>query len=323
MKRKSFTLTAAVLAVVIALMFGGCGPTASAVLDAPMPWDMPTLYEHLEFKTEKWLMTAEEGVSVKDKLLAEGVLSFTLQEHENNQAKLTMTTTLGYNGEEANGLDKNKTDSAESEVIFSKTNLLPVSSKKTVIQETRTGKENNSYTLSVSYADNASTFQWTKRDGEPLSGAVNASGQVFDNEQLFFAIRAFAAVVEKGGQSFLLYTPADAFIYNRGGVRTMRMSTASEKSKMSLDKYVGEKSYGLEKNEGGYYETECFPVAVSLDEDKSGPPINVYFSAVPFVISPNISTHKVPVQIVEASYGTALNRTVNTFYSLSDYRASF
>lgn len=323
MKKKLFFGFAAVAITAAALMFGGCGSAVSAVLDSYMPWDMPTIYEYSEFKTEKWLMKTEDGISVKDRLLAEGTLTFTLQESENGQIKLSTAAQIVYNGDEANGIDKDKTDSAESEVIFSKTNLLPVSSKKTVTMQTRVGRENNSYTLSVSYPNNTSTFQWTKRESEPLDGAVNSSGQVFDNEQLFFAVRAFSAIVEKGSQSFKLYTPADAFIYNRGGVRTMRVTVASDRSKISLDKYTGEKQYGLDRNEGGYLETECYPTQIALDEDKSGPPINVYYSAKPFAISPNISTYKVPVQIVEASYGASLERTVNTFHSLSDYRASF
>jgi hypothetical protein len=322
MKKKLFALAAALAATVLAFTLGGCGATVSAVLDSPMPWDMPTLYERLDFKTEKYLMKVEEGISVKDKLLAEGSLSFTLEEAGDGKAKLTTSAIIRYNTDEANGIDSGKTDRAESEVIFFKTNLLPVSSKKTVVQESRVGKENNSYSLDVSYSDNAATFKWTERSGEPLSSTVNASGQVFDNEQLFFAVRAFSAVIEKGSQSFMLYTPADAFIYNRG-VRSMRITVASEKNKLSLDKYVGEKQYGLEKNEGGYLETECYPTQISLGEDKSGPPINVYYSAKPFAVSPHISTYKVPVQIVEASYGTSLERTVNTFHSLSDYKASF
>ena len=323
MKKKSTAILVALCAAFIPLIAGcnACGGETGAALDGRMPWYMPTLYEFSEFKIEKYLMKVDSDEIKRDRLLAEGTASFTLEEAESSgNARLSICVTVTYNGDDANGTSRNLTDSMNSEVVFSKTTLLPVTSKKSVKSAKRVGAEDMSYEVTVDY-ENAQAVLNRANQNKPETKSINIGSQTFDNEQLFFAMRAFSALAPGSSQSFRLLQPYQSFVYDRG-TYPMGMTVAGELTEFALDFYKNDNLYGMELGENSKPKVNAMCATVSISEENRGPAIKAYYSSQPFKISTTISTNKVLVGITETSYGATLNQRTDTFYTLSDYRAS-
>lgn len=325
-KRLSFVL----FALFMAFFAVGCdacgGAVVSAVLDDKAPWNMPTLYERSEFSVQKYKMKEENKTAVKDVLLGEGTMRYLLTEAGKvngiDCARLTMEFSFTYNDNEINGENISLTDTISSEVVFQKTSLSPVSSLRTVnlaMRKTADGKDkqNNSHVVTADYATGESKLQWTKRgETEAINTAIGASGQVFDNEQLFFAMRAFSAMKVNMSQGFKLFNAFDRQIYN------VSMNVAAETVDKYLTGYKGDNDYGFGTEEDPTPKVECFNVTTGKTDTPTGPSWTAYFSAKPFKISENIETYKVLTGIETAEYDVNSSASYKTFYTLIDYAAT-
>lgn len=331
MKKRLAYILLAFIAVFTAVGCDACNPVVSAVLDDKVPWNMPTLYEKSVFTAEKYLMKSEDKVSVKDKLLSSGRVEFLLEEAGSVNgipcAKLSMNMEITYNDDSENGADKSLTDKMSSEVVFQKVSLSPVSSVKTAdlaIRKKADGSAeiNDSYTVSTDYSEGVSKFVWTKRDGESQrSMNVKFSGQVFDNEQLYYAVRAFSALKVSQTQTFKLYNAFDSFMTNQTANYTMTLHVAADTADRLLTGWENENNYGFGSEADSTPKVECMTATLTKSDAKSGPAFTAYFSAVPFKITENIETSKVMTGFEQTEYNDDYSKSYKTFYSLVDYRA--
>ena len=316
MKKKVLPLVIA--CIVAAFAFSACGESCTAAqlsFGAKMPWDMPRLYEKSVYSVEEYTMTEINGMSVKDKQLSSGTLTFTLEEAESGCASLTMRTEITYFDIEENGSDRGLTDIYSSNVVFDKLTLAPRSAAKSAALAKRSDKDDMSYSLTVDYGANSETLTFAGK--EQQTRTIDLNGQYFDNEQLFYLMRAFPALTASGSQSFTLHVPLDAFSYSRSAYG-MIMSVSGSTQAVRLEKWKGESDYGMEKAEDGTLAPLCYSASVSINGANSGTPILATYAESPFAVSQNISTNKVLTSITTTTYGA---KTRTMYYTLTDYVA--
>lgn len=320
MKKK--VLPIFIFCIAAAFTFAACGENCAAAqltFGAKMPWDMPRLYEKCVYSVEEYTMMEINGLSTRDKQLSSGTLEFTLEEADNGNASLDMRTEITYFDIEENGSDRGLTDVYTSNVVFDKLTLAPRSSAKSAAIAKRSDRDDKSFSLTVDYGANTETL--TFAGGEPQTRTIDLKGQYFDNEQLFFLMRAFPNLTTSGSQSFTLHVPLDAFSYSHPAYG-MIMSVGKDAQAVRLEKWKGESDYSMEKAEDGTLAPQCYSVSVSINGANSGTPILATYAVNPFVITPNISTTKVMTSMTTSAYGTNGNSGARTtYYTLIDYVA--
>lgn len=317
MKKKSLCLIVATLFLsVLVASCDACG-SAGAAFAAKKPWDdLVRLYERCEYDIAEYSVKEESGESGGDKKLAEGKLVLTLSDGLEGHAVLDMRAEMTYLDVEENGSDRGLTDVLESKVTFDKVTMIPVSSVKTATLADRLNAINDSYSLDVDYANDVEKLTFR---GETKERATGTRRQAFDNEQLFYLVRAFAALGLSGSQSFPVHVGLDAFNYDIASY-TMTMSVNSAPQKVKLDGWKNENVYGLE-TEDSRPVADCYNVSIAINSSASGTPINALYSTVPFAVTPNISTEKVLMSFSTSRYVNGASDARRTVYTLSDYNA--
>lgn len=330
MRKRLSVLLLSIMLVLFATGCDACSAQITAViLDDRTPWNMPTVYERSEFSVQKYKMKALNNTTEKDVLLAEGNTVFVLEEAGNYSGipcvKLSMNFTVTYLDIAENGANRGLSDSITSQVVFQKVSLLPVLSQKSAVLATRRDEngnelQNNSYQVTVDFAAAKSSLLWTQRgEASAAEQAVTVSGQVFDNEEIYFAMRAFSTLSPSGSQSFKLFHALDSHLAGKSTTYNMVLNVAAETVDKYLMGYKGDNNYGFGSEEDRTPTVECMNVTFGKSGDNPGPTMTAFYSAQPFKISENIETSKVLVGLETTEYET--NAAYKTFYSLIDYTA--
>lgn len=315
MKKRVSLFIAALGAIAVVLLFGGCGETVVA-LDAELPWATPlSLYEYSEFSVRGSMKSGDSTVDV-----SVGNVKFTLKEADGNVV-LTMEARLEHLDIEENGSERGLVDTAASEVVFDKKTLLPITSKKSVVLADRKGKLNNSYELDLSYTQKRGELTFTEQGGEKQTRRIKADGQVFDNEQLYYVVRAFSSLSPKAYLNFNLYNGFDAFNYDLG-VYKMGVSVDADPVTVTLSDWKDpDKTFGMDLDESGVPCPSCYSARITISENENGSPIYAKYSENPFKISDSISTKKVLTAFSTTSFNADYTKLFTMDYTLCDYRA--
>lgn len=323
MKKKLVAIVVFLVAALLSL--SGCETVTEAKIVPSKPWNMPTILEESTFKIEKYLMKKSES-TIKDTLLLSGEMTYRLEAESKSRLKLTMSSVVAFSDIDANGIDRGKTDKARSVVTFDAVSLTPVLSEKTVELDKRytaSGAlaENNSYSLSVSYPEDKAKITWTEK-AKTEEKTLGLSGQVFDNEQLFTALRAFDSLAQSNTQSFYLCVGVDVFAYGISRY-TMMAAVAENLDEITLENWKGKSDYGFTQSDNGGLKVPCLMLTLRINGEKPGPAIEASYSATPFKVASNISAEKVLVGITTTEYSGGDYDTIKkTFYTLTDYHTA-
>ncbi len=307
----------------------GCSPNVPQVtLDNPPPWftgtSAATAYEKTEYAIEKY---DEQNKTV----VARGRLTYELDFSEHTDydySVLTANMSITYT-DAAPAADKGKTDTLTSKVIFQSEALVPKYSEKTVeladrttdVYEDKNGNKlnaNKSYKLVNNYTEGVSTLTFTKKtDAQPqtLEFKDQSFASVYDNEMLYYVVRAIADVKPSGSsQTFLLANFFDMHIRNEFSTYTMRLSCSGENE---------DTAFNFPQFANGYLSDgslNAVKAGVSISATESGPATDLYYSLSPFKIGDNTATKKVLVFFETTEYDLSRSEVkYRTQYKLDAY----
>lgn len=325
--KKLKTLIAIAFATIFAISAMSCGSSTinSQNIVSPVPW---ALTENAALAYEKSVYEVKKYNGDATTVIGNGRLVFELDSYgridDIDYSSLTMNFSITYN-DFAQENDKGKTDTITSTVIFSSAQLAPYSSTKTVTVADRDDAVNNSYSLSVDYANKKSTLDWTKKDAE--QSVIDFSGQnttkLLDNEQLFYAVRAFDTL--QAGAQMYPFTIANFFdmhvYYDAYHPYEMIFNCDEKTESMSFpaSTHPTVNSY-LSDAQGN---VNALTTTVQINASESGTPITVKYSMTDFNAGSNQTTERVMLffSTYEQDYNTAKITTI-TNYSLSEYYTS-
>lgn len=338
MKRKI-----ALLLAILSLALTACRNTLvhMPTLDDTLPWDTATDYEKSTFTVERYKMKRDGKNTVRDG--APIAVGEYVTEIDINGTDTTVKNafTLTYSADEASTASKaGMTDSFQSECVFATTSGYPAYSYRNFTLAPRENLKDKSHTIIANYkADEAYGLQATTSSidmyGEAKTLALKASGQLYDNEQLYVMLRAFSNVKTEGSETFQLVNLFDAHNNGAFGTHAMSLSIAKTKEALFLDERFlafdtvtqndkGEDLHTINRSEtDGVVKAriDCLVGTLSKTGDKSGPAQTVYFADVPFKIASDDSTQttrKVILQIVTREYA-GTDEAFNMVFTLTDY----
>lgn len=319
MKKIFISLLALLLAVV---PLAGCTPQATSVsLDVIAPWSTDSGYEKSTYSIER---TINEGD--KKTVIANGTFTLTIEKAETvntiERTKLTTEFSLTYLDIADAGLSRGLTDTIKSSVVFHSVGMFPVSSEKTVtIAPRKDEKVNSSYTLSVDY--NALKTVRTFRDKETTVTMKKAT-EIFDNESVYYVVRALSGLKKSGSATFPLYNAFDSAQSGEYSTYTMSASVGENLESRELGAWA--KEYGLAETDKGT-KVDCLKTTLTLSATLSGTSTTLYYSDQPFIIekaateeAEDKTTKKVLVGLSTLEYDTGnVTRTYVNNYVLTGY----
>lgn len=290
-----------------------------------IPWsfsatDFSTVYERATYDIVK------KDVLNGDKVVAEGTLTITVEnDHKDEEtgfyySRIDMNSSMTYDTENAPEADRGKTDTVTSSAVFQAAALTPYSSEKKVTLEPREGESRNlSYSIVTDYANHVSTI--TYNDGTENSvdfGGASLVG-VYDNEMLYYFVRALKGCSTSGSATFNLANFYD--IHARGSFFTypMRLSCAAG-DPMFFPQDENETINGYLSDEQGSVST--ISANLAINNSTPGPAIILTYSDTPFVVDKDNgkSTKKVLLRILRTEYSLEENRPqYETTCTLTDY----
>lgn len=328
--------------------FGCAAPAVIYTFDEDKPWGKNEAYEKCVYDIEIVERVRSGKETVNGDVLARGTAVFELKQEPkgNNEFRTTLklTHTVTYEDIEKAGADRGLTDTLESEVVFTTDGCAPISSYKKEIYAPRKNGDGNytkvyDYEASADYEQRKAVLKKNKAVSE--DGTVSeeyesvkefdllSGTQSFDNEQLYYLVRALTNTTPKGSQTVSisnLYEIPDN-IDKKGKYKNIgvNVSTAEELSVITLNsKYAA--NY-LSPAENGSYDVNCMHTTLSRNDTYSGPAFTMYLTepATKFerkdasgaVVT---STSKVIVRMVRVNYNLSTREEgTNIVYTLSDY----
>ena len=220
---------------------------------------------------------------------------------------------ITYN-DKAPETDRGKTDTLSSKVIFQSDALVPQYSEKTVSLALREGVADHSYTLKNDYSAQKSELTMAGKETSVLDFSGKSFVNVYDNEMLYYTVRAFSDIKAGGGNTFTLANFFDMHVKNKFSTYSMRFACGEEGSEQTV--YLPFKGTYLD-DQGS---ATVLKVSVSINESLSGPPTELYFSMTPFKTGENTSTKKVLVSFKTFEYNLSnSNLKYTTEYNITDY----
>ena len=329
---------AAFLLAVALLGLTACGGTVvhQPDLEETKPWDTTTKYEKSVYKIERFKMKREGKNTVPDgDPIATGTYTTEIEITSADETKVKNSFSLTYADDERAGADRGKTDTIESECVFGTIGAYPSYSYRNAVLAPRDGEsKNNSHTITANYKNEekdglaglTSKIAW---HGEEKTIRLKSGGQVYDNEQLFYMLRAFKKTKPEGSESFRLSNLFDAHNAGAYSAYNMSFSVAKEKETLFVDESFtrfstqtqndkGETLESIGSDGNGHAKVECVKGTLSINATNPGPPETVYISNVPFRIDDNNKTSKVIMKIVRKQYSGA-EETYNIVYTLESY----
>ena len=317
MKNSAKKIMCSLLAATTAFSFVACSTEiAESAFDSKLPWHASdSSYEKLDYTVAVY--NTEKGES-EDKrvIIADGTLSFTLEEgKQNGYTMLYMDFSVTYRNEELAGADKNKTDKITSTVYFEPNSLAASAMQKTVNLADREGKKNLSYAVTADYFDtHRALFKYTKQDGAKEKTRRLPRNAVHDNEMLFFLARA-QGISKSSSTNFKMLNLYDTF--NTGELAEYRISvTGSSERKVNIGDFV--KDFGIQAvTEEGVtaYPVTCITTTLAINAEKHGPSYTVLYAKDAF--KQGAEEHKkIPIKMDYSSYQGS-NPYRHTSYTLS------
>ena len=346
----------------------GCGGTAVEPIVSDKPWSSSTDYEYISYGITRYKVDAVEGSDsyTYGDVEAEGAYSTTLvtiggniyQSSEidvikaksayfadniaDKSDKLLSTAPGAYSVlyteysltyTDANAKYAGKTDTMSSVVLFKTSSLVPAFSEKTQTAET----SDNSYTAIADYANGKNLFT-TKGKTEETS--IKRDGSSFDNELLYYVVRASSSLVQGSGASIATHNSVYTGLNGSESQRNMAFATNSAHAKVSgidpdkdgfISKYFedGEVEYYDEtkKNDDGqieYYKGYAIPayyVNMQLSEQNRGWVTSLFYSTAGFNYVGD-TTSKVLMQTIDFETDTDGNPAYATVSLIDDYKIS-
>ena len=264
----------------LVLFLGGCAAGAPIVpFVSDLPWGTPDLInERFEYSVSITGATTIADVSPE---LATGHFYQTLQgegHRLDNQFRVTTELVINWNDHAQNAESRNLTDTITSTVVFSRTGLLPISSEKNVDLAPRFTSDNqfmpnHSYHFTADYVQNTSSIRFGKdRYGNWLAAARTIPierGAVYDNEQLFFLLRAFNNMQQGTAINLLVNNVAENYVRNSHAPLSLNASVATQMVTRRVDALRPFTAY-YSSAEPLYI--DCLVVNLWLNETPSGPP---------------------------------------------------
>lgn len=330
-----------------ALFMTACGNTIAHVadIDDVKPWASigTGSYEKCVYTIERRDISASGDAQ----LIASGTYVSEIEVLSDSATRVKTSFSLTYVDDDRAGDSRGLTDSYVSECAFATTGAHPIYSYKRMTLAVRPGETvNNSYTIIANYGDAETTVTTQDKDvsmpaatsriewrGQSSDIAINASGQIFDNEQLYYAIRSFKNIDEESSETFQLANLFDA--HNNGSFSTHSMSVSVAENKETLlvdsaftafstttynDKGEAIESIELNGNEENpQAKLDCLKATLGQTTSNPGPSQTVYFSDIPFRVDESGNTNsKVIVRIITKEYSGAQEK-YNMIYHLASY----
>ena len=275
-------------------------------------------YENL-YEKSVYTVTKKNGAGT---VVAEGLLTYTLGfDHKNTEtgnvySYLTSDFTITYN-DNANEVDRGKTDTITSKCVFHSSVLLPVMSEKTVTLADREGVTNDSYFLSTDYIGKLSTLEWTKNGREKSTLAFKGQqSEVYDNEMLYYLVRAVSDI--KPGASTTTVNISNLFeSHLNGKYNTYSFNCTSSAKDADEALHFATLSSYLD----GSGALSAMKATLSLNKSKeTGPSIALKLSTTPFKLSDTVTNERVILTISTTEYDILkAEKAFTTEYSLTEY----
>ena len=230
------------------------------------------------------------------------------------------------------GQEQNYNDSISSEVIFTSDGLTPIwMHKKAVITE-RKGYQPDSYELEACYDESysyQSRFEYNGKqahfaapsfDEGNISDIDLKEGSYYDNEQLFYVIRAMSDL--KTGAAMNMYLTNIYEIFNQNKFFTYLINVACGSDTVSLktnDKIASLFNPDDLVDMDGGKGVDCLLVNAYINGKDRGVPFVLYYSSKPFA-SP--ATSNILMKMETSEYNSTSRAIANkTVYELIDYTA--
>ncbi|MCL2797853.1 MAG: hypothetical protein FWD58_07360 [Firmicutes bacterium] len=372
---KKLTITAICIALLFSL--AACaGGAAATPFSSEKPWGMfaTYAYERCEYSVKVYARAKVDGKWTDGGLLTTEDSRFcqTLNASgtgKNAVATVDSTLLIEWLDNAAAAENAGKADKVSSTVTFSTVTMAPVNSQKTAEFATRKdadGKDyNNSYTLAVDYDKLAGQIEFTqKKDADatkshPVKKDIPIKpGAKFDNEQLFYLLRAYKSLVPGGSASFNVANPVENYARADSGLFSMS-ATAHEPSNAYRYLPVGDyfkdfiydvdvggtpipslaletepkaedppknKIWGDYALEGDAFAVKCMPVLLRLSETEPGPAHIIHFTDPGLMFktgADGIATSKLIVRyeytVYDLSNGATGDEQFRYEYTLIDY----
>lgn len=223
---------------------------------------------------------------------------------------------------------RNQTENITSVAVFDKFSLQPVYSLK-IASVIEAELDNLSYIVETDYTGatlgEEKSVYIDKNGNKKIYPLSISDPQFVDNDYLFYAVRAFTAVRNKGAAYFKVSNPIhDVLLDNKPTTHSMAAAYYDEKTDFIVNKDI----YSLfceipaEKENDQTFALPVIPMSISLDTKKAGPPTTVYYSANPVrTVDGLIALTNVPVKIRRIEYDyVSLTRRFTQSYNMVSYR---
>ena len=316
---------AVILCIFILVLGSAC--TGSAVtdpFDTEPPWGTPTnAYEKCTYGIE--VFRADDSDNT---VLADGTFTQTLSasgEGINNRVAVDSALNVVWKELDAGNINKGKTDEMNSTVLFKRTGMTPVSSKKTMVMEPRTDTDgkiyNHSYEYTVNYENLTGEIKFnndTSGTGIETKTYSIKSGTNYDNEQLFYLLRSFKNLNIDAPVTFSLNNIAENFIRGNNAPFSLTASTVRESEKTLGDfiDFADDYINNYEKPEV----SDVLRVSLRLN-DKNPGPMHTFYMAAPSLKfgKGNLKTTKLIVGYEYTVFDAKNACTYRYVYTLTDY----
>lgn len=337
----------AILLAAATLSLAACGGTVAHVanIEDKKPWAATGTgsYEKCVYDIERRDITR----SGDDQIIATGTYTTEVEVESDERTVVSASFTLTYVDDERAGSSRGLTDTYVAACAFATTGAHPIYSYRAMTLAPRADEtRNNSYTIVANYASAEAAVPAPSGDvtlpartsritwhGESADLAIDASGQVFDNEQLYYILRAFTNIDEEKSETFRLSNLFDA--HNAGSFSAHDMSVSVAENRETLfvspdfieysttsynDRGEAVESIELDGNEDNpRAKLDCLVGTVGMTSSNPGPSQMVYFSDIPFRVDDvGNTTTKVIVRIVTREYSGA-SEQYNMIYHLKEY----
>ncbi len=353
MKKRLFSILIALISV---FSFVACSKAELSVSfdDEKLPWEIAGGYEKCSYEVKKYARALQGDNYIDKTEVASGTFTQELST-ESGITTLTSLLTITYadtdaaNSSVASGnlvINRNKTDQIFTVVTFNE-GLSPLSSIKEVVCEQREGENQPlAFRSAINYEANEKTFTFPHSAQEITVPANRMSitygdktktykaqgGNRYDNEQLFYVVRAMKNLKAKGSQSFYLSNPFDSYVNSKATVYTMNMTGAEKTVSIKLPTVFN--SYSIIKNdknntplapnEQGDREIPCVNASIAISSNTSGPAIRLYYTDPSYsffaTAQSAAKTNKILMRIVQTEYDYLnAKEAFRTEYNLTNY----
>lgn len=319
--------SAFLIAVVTVLSLTACNGTPLATIKGQKPWDIGStrIYERSDYSVTRY-----DG---NENVIGKGKMYFILEteteietEGERNDDLLKLRMHF-----EAD-IDQIGKDSIDSEVIFFESSLTPVWTHKKAQMAPRAGTEDESFELEICYNPNYYRSDFREKydsakayfsrpvfndQNEVLSLPVK-SGNYFDNEELFFLIRAMQDLKTGSSLAVNISNGFDIFDADNFFTYLINIVCASNTVNLKMNELItsmfNEEALVIDDEENKL--VPCILANAYINGKNRGTPIVLYYSANPFSYNSSEVLLKMETSEYRAESKQLVGRTV---YELTNY----